>query len=102
MTMATMTASWTDGKRYWWLLSPALPLLVLIGLVNYHVNGDAFGAWGTPIIVYLIVPFLDLLIGADRTNPPESAVSELEHNLYYRAIVYAYIPTQFLATIWGA
>jgi alkane 1-monooxygenase len=102
MTTATMTASWTDGKRYWWLLSPALPLLVLVGLINFHINGAVFGAWGTPLIVYLIVPFLDLLIGADKTNPPDTAIMDLERDRYYRWIVYAYIPIQYGVTIYGA
>ncbi len=102
MTMATMTASWTDGKRYWWLLSPAMPLLVLTGLINFHINGDVFGAWGTPIIVYFIVPFLDLLVGSDRSNPPEQAIADLERDRYYRWIVYAYIPIQYAVTIYGA
>jgi alkane 1-monooxygenase len=40
------------------------------------------------------VPFLDLLIGADKTNPPDSAIVDLERDRYYRWIVYAYIPIQ--------
>ncbi|MGH8505002.1 MAG: fatty acid desaturase [Stenotrophobium sp.] len=95
-------APWTDGKRYLWLLSPMIPVLVLASLGLYQWTGLALFAWGGPIILYGIIPVLDWLIGVDRNNPPESAVAHLENDRYYRAIVYAYIPAQFIATIWGA
>jgi alkane 1-monooxygenase len=41
-------------------------------------------------------------VGTDQTNPPETAVAQLEEDRYYRLIVYAYIPSQFITTIWGA
>jgi alkane 1-monooxygenase len=45
------------------------------------------------------------VIGTDRSNPPESAVSQLEADNYYKYIVYAYIPLQYagtLITVWFA
>jgi len=105
MTETTMNASWTDGKRYWWLLSPALPLLVVLGLLNFQFNhaivGD-WGTWGTPFLVYLVLPLFDFLVGTDRSNPPESAIAALERDKYYRWIVYAYVPIQYGATAYGA
>ncbi|MFX6593886.1 alkane 1-monooxygenase, partial [Acinetobacter baumannii] len=55
-----------------------------------------------PLLVYAIIPLLDWLIGTDQNNPPESAVAQLEDDKYYRFIVYAYIPSQFILTVWGA
>ena len=55
--------------------------------------------------MYAIIPALDFLIGTDRSNPPESAVKQLESDNYYRYIVYAYIPLQYagtLITLWFA
>ncbi len=106
MTTQTMNESsqtiWQDGKRYLWLLSPMIPVLGLLSLGLFQVTGNAMFAWGGPIIFYGLLPLLDWLIGDDRTNPPESAVAQLEQDRYYRAIVYAYIPTQYIVTIWGA
>src|SRR5258706_7225928 len=102
MTAATLTTPWVDGKRYLWLLSPMIPVLVLLALGLYQWTGNGLFAWGGPILLYGIIPLLDWLIGVDPHNAPESAVPQLENEPYYRAIVYAYIPTQFLATIWGA
>ena len=93
---------WQDAKRYLWLLSPLIPLLGLATVALFQLTGFAVFAWGGPLIIYVIVPLLDRLIGEDSSNPPESAVSQLENDRYYRAIVYAYIPSQFAMTIWSA
>ena len=101
-TIATPVTSWVDGKRYLWLLSPMLPLLALVGLGLFHSTGFGLFAWSGPIILYGIIPVLDWLIGVDRNNPPESAVAALENDLYYRVVVYCYIPAQYALTIYGA
>ena len=93
---------WIDGKRYLWLLSPMVPVLVLLALGLYQFTGWGVFLWGGPILLYGIIPLLDWLIGVDHNNPPESAVERLEQDIFYRAIVYAYIPVQYLVTAWGA
>lgn len=104
MTTETLTAAapWHDGKRFLWLLSPLVPVLGLAAVALYQLTGWGLFAWGGPILIYAIIPLLDRMIGDDRTNPPESAVPQLEDDRYYRGIVYAYIPTQVLLTVWGA
>jgi len=93
--------AWVDPKRYLWLFSPLIPLLGLLILACYTLTGWGLFAWGGPLLVYVIIPFLDKMIGTDLSNPPESAVAQLENDRYYRAIVYSYIPAQFATTIWG-
>jgi alkane 1-monooxygenase len=102
-TVATPDATpWVDGKRALWLLSPMIPVLGTLAVVLYHLTGHGAWLWGGPILVYVLIPVLDWLVGVDRSNPPESAVAQLENDRYYRAIVLAYLPTQFLLTAWGA
>ncbi len=104
MTATTLsnTSPWVDGKRYLWLFSPFIPVLgvMIVGLYAYTGWGPL--TWGGPLLVYFLIPLLDRLIGTDKTNPPESAMQQLENDPYYRAIVYAYIPSQYITTIWGA
>ncbi len=95
------SADWTDGKRYLWLLSPAVPGLALIGLCLHQTLGWALLTWSGPLLVYGLIPLLDWLVGTDRNNPPEAAVTQLENDRYYRAIVYAYLPAQYAVTIFG-
>lgn len=106
MTTHTSTghgpAEWIDRKRLLWLLSPMLPVLGVGFLALGYGTQMGLFFWGLPIFFYGAIPILDLLIGVDRTNPPESAVSDLEEDPYYRVIVFGYIPTQFIITIFGA
>jgi alkane 1-monooxygenase len=101
-TTTAGTQTWRDGKRAMWLLSPMVPVLgLLLPALAYSANLGVL-YWGLPLFLYGVLPLLDVLIGTDRTNPPESAVAELEQQRYYRAIVVAYIPAQYAATILGA
>jgi len=49
------------------------------------------------VFLYGAVPLADALIGEERSNPPESAVAQLEADAYYRYITYALVPV-----LWGA
>ena len=93
------TEHWVDGKRYLWLLSPALPLFGLLSVLA--VANGAHGAWlfTLPVIFYVIAPLADWLIGEDRINAPETAVTALDEDRYYRWIVFAFIPLQYATTI---
>ena len=102
MTMATMAASWKDRKRYIWLLSPALPLLVAHGLYQFHLTHLTIYAWISPIVIYLVIPLFDFIVGQDASNAPDGAIPRLEADWYYRLIVAAYVPSQFFVTVWGA
>lgn len=97
----TAVTPWIDGKRYLWLLSPFIPVLGLLIVTLYYYTRWSPLTWGGPFLVYFLIPLLDRLIGSDKTNPPESAMAQLEADPYYRWIVYAYIPSQFLTTIIG-
>ena len=94
--------AWRDGKRRWWLLSPALPAIGFVSLLLAQWSGVGALLWVLPLVFYGLVPLLDWLIGTDAVNAPESAVAALERDRYYRRIVYAYIPSQYAATILGA
>jgi alkane 1-monooxygenase len=87
--------AWSDPKRYAWLLGLLVPVL-------------PFGAWGLveltgvglfwltgPLVVFGIFPVLDLLIGTDSENPPDSVIAWLEQDRYYRWCTYAFLPLQF-------
>ena len=46
-----------------------------------------------------VVPVLDLLVGRDRSNPPEDLIAALEADRYYRWITYAFLPIQYVGFV---
>ncbi|WP_051222780.1 alkane 1-monooxygenase [Conexibacter woesei] len=95
-------ATWTDPKRYAWLLGLLVPLLPFMawGLVALTGLG-VFWYWG-PLFIFGVMPFLDTAIGKDSSNPPDSVVKYLEQDRYYRLCTYAFIPLQLIALVGGA
>jgi alkane 1-monooxygenase len=95
------TVSWRDPKRYLWLLGLVVPTLPFLawGLVQLTGLG-VFWFYG-PVLVFGIFPLLDLAVGLDARNPPESAIKALEQDRYYRWCTYAYIPIQYAGLVFA-
>lgn len=102
MTTAALSAPvWTDKKRYFWLLGVTAAAFPLVGYALYLATGWTIFWWYSPIIVYLVFPALDYLVGEDNNNAPEAIVPTLAKEKYYRYAVMAAIPAQFASFIWG-
>ncbi len=100
-------ATWSDPKRYAWLLGILVPL-------------SPFGAWGWveltgfggfwflgPVLVFGAFPLLDFVVGRDSVNPPDSVLKFLEQDRYYRWCTYVFIPIQYAGLVlacwkWGS
>ncbi|MHA7649368.1 alkane 1-monooxygenase [Mycobacterium sp. ML4] len=105
-TRSGTVAGWRDRKRYLWPLGLILPtsLLAAVGLAW------AFGKlgwtaatpvvwWVGPILLYVLLPILDTLFGADDQNPPDEVIEYLENDKYYRYCTYAFIPFQMISLV---
>jgi alkane 1-monooxygenase len=86
-----------DPKRWVWWFSLAVPALIGLGPVLMLWLGNPWMLWLPLVFLYGAVPLADALIGEERSNPPESAVAQLEADAYYRYITYALVPV-----LWGA
>ena len=94
-------AAWRDGKRYAWLLGLLVPSLPFLSWGLVEATGvPAFWYFG-PLIVFGLFPFIDLVIGTDPTNPPDSVIKFLEQDRYYRWCTYAYIPIQYAGLVFA-
>ncbi|MDB2410534.1 alkane 1-monooxygenase [Pseudomonadales bacterium] len=94
--------SYQDSKRYLWLLSIAMTLVPLLGLFVFLQTGLEWTLGLPVLIIYLIVPLLDSIIGSDSDNPPEEIVPQLEADIYYRYLTFATIPMHFIVLIASA
>ncbi len=94
-------AAWTDGKRYAWLLGLIVPLSPFLAFFWVWVTGFG-GMWFLgPALVFVLFPVLDMAIGRDRTNPPDSVLKFLEQDRYYRWCTYVFIPIQYAGLVFA-
>jgi alkane 1-monooxygenase len=93
--------AWQD-KRWLWLLSPAIPLAFTGSLLAFVLTGQWWCMLLAPMVIHVFLPVLDRVFGEDFSNPPESAVAQLEADVFYRAMVWAYVPVQLIGTVLGA
>ena len=92
---------WKD-KRWWWLLSPAIPLVFTGSMLAAVGTGVWWCMLLAPLIIHVWLPLLDRVFGEDFSNPPESAVAQLDGDVFYRVLVWAYLPVQVMGTVLGA
>lgn len=105
--MTTLTAqteqpmAWKDSRRHLWLMGLVVPLLPLLSAALVWQTGVSAYWWLTPIMLYVIMPVLDMMVGADSVNPPEAIVAALDNDRYYRWCTFLFIPVQYLTLIVG-
>ncbi|MCV7401794.1 alkane 1-monooxygenase [Mycobacterium fragae] len=103
------TMVWQDKKRYLWLMGLIVPTLLLAILpIVWAMNQFGWTSasqvlfWIGPILLYVLLPALDLRYGSDGQNPPEEVMEWLENDKYYRYCTYLFIPFQYLSVVVGA
>ncbi len=102
MSTATTLQGWVDRKRPYWMVGAGMPFLPLAGYGLVQATGSSLWWWFGPVVIFIITPILDHIIGSDASNPPESAVQELEADPYYRYALYAAIPPLYFNFVWSA
>ncbi|HWW66966.1 MAG TPA: alkane 1-monooxygenase [Solirubrobacterales bacterium] len=88
-------ATWRDPKRYAWLLGLIVPLTPFLAWAEVQATGWSFLWFFGPLLVFVAFPLLDVVIGMDSRNPPDSVLKWLERDRYYRWCTYAFIPIQY-------
>ncbi|MFD1813441.1 alkane 1-monooxygenase [Rhodococcus gannanensis] len=99
---------WRDKKRYLWLLGLVPPTAVfLAAALVWGFNELGWESvspvwwWIGPILVYGLLPVLDVFFGPDGQNPPDEVMEQLENDRYYRWCTYAYIPFQLVSLVFA-
>ena len=94
-------ATWTDPKRYAWLLGIVVPLAPFMAWGVVALTGFG-GFWLLgPLLVFVAFPLLDIAVGVDATNPPDSVLKWLEQDRYYRWCTYVFIPIQYAGLVFA-
>src|SRR5271156_3795601 len=100
---------WQDKKRRLWLIGLIAPTALFVmlpmiwGMNQLGWQGASQALlWIGPILVYVLLPILDLRFGPDGQNPPDEVMEQLENDKYYRYCTYIFIPFQYLSVVLGA
>jgi alkane 1-monooxygenase len=94
-------ATWSDPKRYAWLLGLIVPLLPFLAAGLVALTGlGVFWFYG-PFLVFVLFPLLDFVVGMDAENPPDSVIKWLEQDRYYRWCTYVFIPVQYAGLVFA-
>jgi alkane 1-monooxygenase len=94
-------ATWRDPKRYAWLLGLIVPFAPFIAFGLVHATGLDFLWFFGPLLIFVLFPLLDIAIGLDSRNPPDSVLKWLEQDRYYRWCTYVFIPIQYAGLVFA-
>jgi alkane 1-monooxygenase len=103
--MSLAPVRYVDRKRWAWALSPLWIGLPLAGMGLASATGAGAWNWLTLALFFLALPVLDVAVGSDPNNPPESTIERLDQDAYYRFLTYLTVPVHyitFLAVAWYA
>ena len=98
---ARSAVTWHDPKRYLWLIGLIVPLLPFLSWGLVAGTGLSAFWWTGFALLYVIVPVVDQLFGKDTANPPDSALTWLEQDRYYRWCIFLYLPVQYAGLVAG-
>jgi alkane 1-monooxygenase len=105
---APEAVQWRDKKRHLWLLGLIPPTAIFIATaliagfnaLGWDVVSPVFW-WIGPILLYILLPILDIFFGPDGQNPPDEVMEQLENDKYYRYCTYLYIPFQIASLVYA-
>jgi alkane 1-monooxygenase len=96
---SAQTTAWRDGKYFLWAAALAVPLLPYLAFGIVQRSGHEIFWWLPLAVIFIAIPIFDAYIGDDGGNPPAALMQALQDNLWYRLVVWAYVPMQ-LGGLW--
>ncbi len=88
-----------DPKRHLWVLGLIAPAIALLPSQLVLHTGAAVFWWIGPIIVLIVIPVLDWVIGVDGSNPRDEDYELLSNDRYYRWCTYLFLPVQLVGLV---
>ncbi len=92
-----------DKKRYLWILSLTVPLVPPLTVWAYFALGENAFVTTFPMFWYFaILPVIDLMVGEDNSNPPDSVIGQLAEDQFYRILLHLSVPLFWFSLIVSA
>src|ERR1700709_2262856 len=92
-------ADWRDTKRYALLLGISVALAPFVAGGRVELPGFEWLWLLGPLLLFVAFPVLDVVVGMDSQNPPDSVLRWLEQDRYYRWCTYVFIPIQYAGIV---
>ncbi|MFB8278617.1 alkane 1-monooxygenase [Nocardia colli] len=89
----------SDPKRHLWVFGLIAPLSALLPSQLVLQTGAKVFWWIGPIIVLIVIPVLDWVVGEDGTNPRDEDYELLSNDRYYRWCTYLFLPVQLIGLL---
>lgn len=83
-------------NKFGYLLVFTIPLSFLIS----YYSGNVYMLYALPVMMFLVMPIIDPLIGLDNDNYDSASERELKDDAFYRRILYAWTFVQTSMMIW--
>jgi alkane 1-monooxygenase len=93
--------TWRDPKRYAWLMGAMVPLLPFAAWGLVKLTGAGVFWFAGPALVFVVFPILDVVVGMDPSNPPDSVLKWLEQDRYYRYCTYLFLPLLYVSLVFA-
>ncbi|MFF0635423.1 alkane 1-monooxygenase [Nocardia sp. NPDC004151] len=91
-----------DPKRHLWVLGLIAPMSALLpSQLVLHTKLTVFW-WIGPIIILIVIPVLDWVVGEDGTNPRDEDYELLSNDRFYRWCTYLFLPIQVIGLVIAA
>jgi len=88
-----------DPKRHLWVLGLIAPASALLPSQLVLQTGMEVFWWIGPIIVLVLIPILDWIVGEDGSNPRDEDYERLSNDRYYRWCTYLFLPVQMIGLL---
>jgi alkane 1-monooxygenase len=89
-------------KRHLWLVSLTYPMMPLLGTLTAYLTGQVAFVWLPLVLVYLIVPVLEHVVGDDKNDLLGQMDAEAAMSPFYKYMVHGLLPIVYLTWGFGA
>ncbi|MEH3154932.1 MAG: alkane 1-monooxygenase [Gordonia paraffinivorans] len=88
-----------DRRSFLWPIATLVPLSALLPSQLVLHTGLAVFWWTGPVLVFVIVPVLDLLVGDRLVETTDTDLTDLQDVRYYRWCTFLFLPLQLVSLV---
>ncbi|WP_405177988.1 alkane 1-monooxygenase [Nocardia sp. NBC_01377] len=88
-----------DPKRHLWVFGLLAPACALLPSQLVLRTGYEIFWWIGPVLILIVIPVLDWVVGEDGSNPRDEDYERLSNDRFYRWCTYLFLPIQLIGLV---